>query len=228
MFRKGLFFIGFAMLVLASGCASSGKISQSKIPVERVAVVAFAVNSYGPFGVKQIPDALIKDQVTSMLKHTEDELAKHWSVVPAKSFVDSSEYQKLSIGQLKSGLVGPIFENGALLSFSNSRRDVIKGVLDPQIAKGLCNQLGVDAVMLVYSEWTVNTGKFIPTQKALTKNCFAMYDRAGNRLFFDRKDVAGEGFIGGMFAGTHINEATIEKWVAAYNQAAGQVITNHK
>lgn len=233
MFQRCLVVVLLTVLAL-SGCASSRSVSSGdvsngpKVNVEKVAVVSFAVNSYGFFGVKQIPEELVRDNVDTMFKHTETELGKYWKVVPAASFVGNQEYKNLSIGQSKSGMISPIAGEGSLLSFTDNRKEIIKGIMDPQIAQKLCTLLSVDAVMLVYSEWIVNSGKFIPTQKALTKNCFSMYDKAGNKLFFDRKDMEGEGFIGGAFAGTHINDSTIEKWVVAYNKSTDLVLARHK
>ena len=60
-------------------------------------------------------------------------------------------------------------------------------------------RLGVDAVVLVYSEWGIDSGKFVPTMKALTKNCFAMYSKDGRKLFYARKDMRGAKVIGGAF-----------------------------
>ena len=102
-------------------------------------------------------------------------------VKPAASFVADQGYRELSIGQAKSGLFTPKIDGNVLPSFSEKRNDIVKGVLQAETAKQLCQRLGVDAVVLVYSEWGIDSGKFVPTMKALTKNCFAMYSKDGRK-----------------------------------------------
>ena len=45
---------------------------------------------------------------------------------------------------------------------------LIKAQLTPEQAKALAGATGADLVAVIYSEWTVATGKFVPTAKALS------------------------------------------------------------
>jgi len=184
--------------------------------VQKVAVVSFAVNNYGTiFGQGSIDPSLIQKSMGDMLTGTEDILKRRWQVKPASSFVGNSSYFDLSTGKLKHGLSSPVIGGRSIPTFTLNRKELVKGTIDPKIAKQLCNVLAVDAVVLYYSEWTLDSGKFVPTIKALTKNCVSMYDSKGKKLFFQRKDVRGTKTIGSAYSGTHINADTIDNWVEA-------------
>ena len=221
--------VALAALVLVAGCGGGAPRSMVKADqIGSVAVVSLGVNNYKQFGTRgRIDQALIDDNVNLMLKQTEQLLAKRWTVKPAASFVGDSAFRKLSIGDVKPGLAAPTIKGHTLPSFTTNRKEIIRGVLQPETAKQLCSTLGVDAVVVVYSEWMTDTGKFIPTVKALTKNCFSMYGKDGGQIFFDRKDVRGANVIGGAFAGVYINEDTIGQWVNAYASGAKTVLSRH-
>ncbi len=222
MFRRCLSatLLATLILIMLSGCGAP-RPHQPSAQITSVAIVTMAVNNYGFFGSQgMINRNLIAANTKQMLEKTEEILEKKWIVKPANSFINSSEYQRLSIEKAKDGLFTPVLDGTVMPIFTKDRKAIIKGNIPPEIAQKLCATLGVDAVVLVYSEWMTDSGKFIPTVKALTKNCFSMYTKDGHKLFFDRKDMRGDRVIGGAFAGVHINENTIDQWVDAYLSAA--------
>ncbi len=221
-----------AVLLLTVSCKAPQMGAQSSmkagVDFKSVAVVSFAINNYGSFGTAgAINPALIDPTLMTLVKKTESILAEKLVVKPAATFVKSKAYRSLSIGDVKSGLYAPKFSGTVMPSFSSDRKAIVKGVLPAETAKELCRTLGVDAVVLVYSEWLLDSGKFIPTIKALTKNCFAMYSKDGQKVFYDRKDMRGARVIGGAFAGVHINEETIDQWVDAFSNSAEIVLRRH-
>jgi hypothetical protein len=215
---KSLRYLVIGLMFLLVGCAGSrARMSSMKTDSGKtVAVVSFAVNNYGFIGKGPINDRLIAEHIDGMLKDTESLLGKRWKVKPATAFIKNPGYLHLSVGHAKSGLVTPIVAGKVMPSFTDSRKEIIKGEMDPATAKKLCAALGVDSVVLVYSEWTISQGKFVPTIKALTKNCISMFNKDGKRLFFARKDVAGSNVIGSAFTKIYINEGTIDQWTNAY------------
>ena len=54
--------------------------------------------------------------------------------------------------------------------------------------QALATATGADLLVVIYSEWAVATGKFIPTAKALTKNVVSIYSAAGAQVFHARRD----------------------------------------
>lgn len=206
------------VLVIVSGCGGSRLATQDPA-IQSVAIVSFTVNNYGFFGQGPIDQQLINDNINVMLQQTEQQLGQRWAIKPASSFINNPRYLELTTTNDKRGLSSPVFNGQAMPICSANRNEIVKGILQPQQAQQLCQALDVDAVMMVYSEWTLDSGKFIPTIKALTKNCFSMYNKNGNRLPYQRKDFRGERIIGGAFAGVHINEGTIDQWVNAYQKS---------
>lgn len=206
------------VLVVATGCGGPRAASQDS-EIKTVAIVSFTVNNYGFFGRGAIDQSLINANINAMLEETETVLSKSWSVKPVSSFINDQSYLDLMIVNETNGLSSPVIKNSPMPICSANRREVVKGVLTSDQAQSLCANLGVDAVVLVYSEWTIDSGKFVPTVKALTKNCFSMYKKNGQRLPYQRKDIRGERVIGGPFAGVTINADTIDQWVNAYQKS---------
>jgi len=223
-----LMIVGFFALGLTA-CKSTGTGSLPSASIGKVAVVSFAVNNYGAmYGQGAINPKLIEDSMGQLLTGTEEILSKHWAVKPAGSFVGSDAYYSLSIGKTRDGLFAPVFEGRSMPTFTNERNEVVKGILQEETARKLCQVLDVDAVVLFYSEWTLDSGKFIPTIKALTKNCVSMYNNKGEKLFYKRSDKRGEKVIGGAFAGVHINEDTIDNWIMASLDGIGEIFSSVK
>lgn len=185
-----------------------------------VAVVSLSVNDYS----KMLSSAagadstlLINNNMNKMLQITEEQLAKYWDVKPAGSFIGDQAYIKLSLGRVKQGLFNPQQGNNQMPNFTDERSEIIKAVLKADTAKDLCKALKVDYLAVIYSEWAVATGSFVPTNKAMAKNCVAMYDKDGKQLFFGRKDFMGEKTLGAV-GRIALNEETISEWVNAYNK----------
>ncbi len=204
---RNLLLFGVALMLAVTGCRGPQMGAQKNAmkagtDYKSVAVVSFSINNYGQFGTGGVINpALIDSTLSQLVKKTEKILSEKLVVKPASTFVKNKAYRDLSIGQVKSGLLAPKFNGVEMPSFSNERRDIVKGILPAQTAKDLCRVLGVDAVVLVYSEWMIDSGKFVPTIKALTKNCFAMYGKDGQQMFYDRKDMRGSRVIGSGFPG---------------------------
>lgn len=216
--RLTRFLLLVLVLVVVTGCAGHRTASQDP-DIKTVAIVSFTVNNYGFLGRGAIDQRLINANINMMLEETETVLSKTWSVKPVSSFINDQGYLDSMIVNDNNGLSSPTINNNSMPICSGNRREIVKGVLTSNQAQSLCTNLGVDAVVLVYSEWTIDSGKFIPTVKALTKNCFSIYNNSGQRLPYQRKDFRGERVIGGPFVGVTINEDTIDQWVNAYKKS---------
>lgn len=190
------------------------------------AVVSLSVNDYS----KMLSSAagadssfLINNSMNKMLQITEEHLGQYWDVKPADSFIGDPAYINLSLGRAKQGLFNPQLGDNQMPNFTDDRGEIIKSVLKKDTAKALCETLNVDYLMVVYSEWTVATGRFVPTNKALAKNCVAMYNKAGKQLFFARRDVMGEKTLGAV-GKIALNDETINEWVTAYNKGVEYIL----
>ena len=190
-------------------------------------MVSLGVNDYSKTlssGGATNAGTLIRAKISQMLTRTEELLGKYWEVKPASSFVDLEAFRALSLGKVKEGLYAPQPGATELPSFTDDRTAIIKSELKLETAAALCKTLQVDMVVVIYSEWAVATGGFVPTSKALTKNCVAMYDRSGKQLFFARQDVQGKKTLG-AFARIALNDETISQWTDAHSEGIEKILS---
>jgi hypothetical protein len=213
------------LVIFFVGCVTTGQTptqsAKSTAPggvqVKNVALVSLIVRNYGIYGNSgMIPSDLINANMRNVLMITEKTLGNYWKVRPVSSFVKNPTYRSLAKGTAPTNYFAASVNGKHMPVLFNSGREYIKGTIDAGTARTLCKSLGTDAVVLVYSEWFIQTGKFVPTTKALTKNCVTMYDKNGKHLFFDRKDVLGSKSIGSAYSGVHINDKTIGYWLESY------------
>ena len=234
MVKRGMFAL-FVLVSVLFGCASSGRTSSKSSEtsnvgagVKKVAIVSLIVRNYGIYGsTGMIPSDLITDNTNNVLASTERIIGNYWSVEPVSSFIDNPDYTTLAKGSARANYFTPRVNGQDMPILSDDRRGLIKGAIGKGTAQELCRVLSVDAIVLVYSEWSLQAGNFIPTVKALTKNCITMYDKSGKHLFFGRKDTLGPHPIGGPYAGVHINEDTIGHWLEAYEKGVKKVIKRY-
>ena len=193
--------------------------------IKSVALVSLIVRNYGIYyNPGMMSPQLIDANLNKVLASTESTLGKYWKVKPVSAFVANKTYQGFSKGAAPADYFTPKVSGKAMPVFFTAGNDFIKGVISKDTAQKLCSTLGVDAIALVYSEWAVQTGKFVPTHKALTKNCVAMYDKNGKYLFYGRKDTLGSANIGSAYSGVHIDDKTVHFWLEAYDEGVKTVL----
>ena len=219
--------VGFITMLSAS-CGGSknmtAEINLLKQKKAAIGVVSMSVTDYGGrlewTSSAQVSD-IIQQNMSDMVETVEGLLAEEWTVTPASTIVDNPGYYPLSIGRVFEGRT-PTYSK-SMPHFVTSRRDLVRATLAPDTAQKLCETLGLDAVVVVYSEWLVATGSMIPTSKPLTKNVLAIYDSRGRRLFFGRKDVQGTKTLGAMGM-VKVDENTIGEWVDAFKSGITDVL----
>jgi uncharacterized protein YceK len=227
MFRSLIVLLVVAVLSL-SGCSGVAKHSGKHVDVKSVALVSVTVNNYKTFGWSMISDELAQKNTSELVGKLESSLSKKWAVKPAKSFLGNKTYLNLADENMGQGLVLAELGNQSFQIFSANKKQLIKGIMTPETAKTLCAALGVDAIVTFYSEWMVQTGKWVPTNKALTKNCISMYNKEGDKVFFGRKDVVGETTIGSAFSKTYVNQETVSEWVNASKKGMDIVLSRQR
>ena len=211
----------FASLMLVAGAAEArqslnelGQANQGK----KIAVVSISANNFGN-SLQGWNSADTKDlmagRLNQMLDHTEQLLSKDWTVVKAATFAEKPDYQALAGEQRDVGL--PKFGNSSMPLLSKDRKQLVKAAIDKDVAGKLAKVTGADYVLIIYSEWAVATGKFVPTSKALTKNVVSLFDANGKQVYNDRKDVVGERTLGGM-GKVFVDAKSIDQWVDSYKE----------
>ena len=184
-----------------------------------VAVVSVAANNFGDslqgWNSANTSD-LMGSRVAKMLAAAERELGSRFAVVPASGFVGKPAVQQQKGARFEVGLAR--LPQGTLPVFAQDRSALIKASLTADQARALTRATGADLVAVIYSEWTVATGSFVPTAKALTKNVMSLYDANGQQVYNARQDAMGTQTLG-AFGRVAVDESTIDQWVESYETA---------
>jgi hypothetical protein len=220
-----------SLLVLACGaCGGRGggnmtaELDALKARKASIAVVSLSVTDYG--GSLQWTSSsdvagLIQEKMNGMLAFAEGRFAGSWTVLPAAEFLAMDAYHAASIGRVFEGRTP--FVGRQMPHFVENRGDLVRANLPPEKAVALGAALGADALAVVYSEWTIATGGFVPTSKPLTKNVLSIWDNQGRRLFHGRKDVVGEKTLGAM-GRVMVDQNTVDEWILAYEKGLDEVL----
>lgn len=195
---------------------------------KKIAVVSFSVNNHGGAldRVSGNKDDVIQTQLNKMLTMAENKFAENkLTVIPVKNFVAKKKFQLLA-GDAREVELAVI--NGVSLPLmASSRKQLVKCRLDKDKAIALTKVTGADFVAVIYSEWTVKTGRFVPTSKALAKNVIGIYDNKGNQVYFGRSDKMGNQTLGGM-GYVKVTKDTIGQWAKAYSNGLDALFAGKK
>jgi hypothetical protein len=224
-------FLGLVLVALLAGCVTAAATVKPKAPINKVALVSFSVANWGDMVSGTAGNAKAEDLINSTLAGlvapTENKLSGFLRVTRASAFIGNAGYRSLGVKN-ELGLMIPKVNGMPFAVFSKSNDDVIAANLTPAVAKKLCAELQVDAVVVVYSEWAYAMGHFVPTKRALAKDVVSVWDRSGNLVFHKRVDETGEGVLGGPYGPIVVNEGTIKQWGGAYNKAFEQIAAEMK
>ena len=220
MSKKFLLVTLLVSLVALGGCGMAGRAHMKISPsVKKVAVVSLAVSDWGG-SVKgdsistTSVHGLMRDATVGMLTYTERELKNHWKVERVGEFITNRKYRKAA-EDIRVSTYSPVVRGREMPLFGPGFK---KGDITQQKARDLCAALHVDAVVLVFSEWTVKTGGFIPMTKAVSKNVVSFWNKKGEKIYFRRIDIAGRKPIGAMGIKA-VNKGTIKQWTWGYETA---------
>jgi hypothetical protein len=195
---------------------------------QKLAVVSLSANNFGGslqgWNSANSTD-LMSSRLNIMLEFTEKAFSAGWDVVPASSFVTKPEFIALAGEQRDVG--APMFEGMYMPLLSKNRKQLVKAQLDKDVAISLANVTGADFMAVIYSEWAVKTGRFVPTSKALTKNVVSIYDAKGKQVFKGRLDKMGAKTLG-AFNAVYVDDGTIDQWVNAYTSGFAAMYAGRK
>jgi hypothetical protein len=195
---------------------------------KKIAVVSISANNFGNT-IDGWNDANSTDLMTSrlneMLEFTEKTFSAGWEVVPASSFASTSEFITFAGEQRDVG--APMIDGIYMPLFSKDRKQLVKAMLDQDVAKGLIGVTGADFLLVVYSEWTTKTGGFVPTTKPLTKNVISVFDSEGKQVYKGRIDKMGPKTLG-AFSAVFVDEDTIDYWVGTFEDSLAAMYAGRK
>lgn len=215
--KKYYWFIGMLILLLGvTGCVATKANLKENTGLKKVAVVSLAVSDWGgtvdsgSVGGTSV-GTLMQGGTGEMLDHIEKLLAERWQVKKAKTFVATAGYRKAA-EDIHVDVYSPRFKKKEMVLFGTGFK---KGNITPEKARELCRMLKVDAVVLVFSEWTQATGGFVPITRAKTKNVVSFWDKNGEKIYYRRIDMNGEHVLGG-FGIKAVTHDTIDEWINSY------------
>lgn len=219
--------LAFALsLIVTVGCG--GPMSVRNFARERpggtIAVVSLSINDYN--GALQGWNAvrtgdIMTSRAAQMVSLAEARLGQHYTVIPASAFVSNPAYQQ--VPSMPYDVAVPIINGVPMLTFGPGRGDLVGARVTPQQAALLCQATGAQYIAIIYSEWGVATGGFIPTSKALTKTVVSIYDQNGVHVAQQRLDARGERTLGAMGI-VAVNDGTVDEWVNAYDRSLASMM----
>ena len=225
-----LFLCSIFALVLAGCVTAAATVKKPGAPIHKMALVSLSVSNWMGMVSGTAGDAraaeLISSTFAGLLASTEHKLSGVAHITRLASFIDNPAYRGLGV-KSDVPLMFPKVNGVPVVNFSRSENDVISASLTPETARKLCATLQVDAVVVVYSEWAVAQGHFVPTRRALAKNVVSVWDRSGNQVFNKRVDEMSEAVIGGPYV-TVTNVGTIKNWAEAYNKSFDKIVAEMK
>jgi hypothetical protein len=224
-------FLGFILVVFMAGCVTAAATKKPSAPINKIALATFTVRNWegvvsGTAGNAR-GNELISNMLSGLLTSTENKIAGVKRLNRMSGFINNPTYRSFNV-KSDVTLMQPKMGGTPVVNFSTSEGDVVAARLTPETAKKLCATLQVDAVVVVYSEWAVAMGHFVPTQRALAKDVVTVWDRDGNLIFNKRVDETGSGVLGGPYSPVVVNEGTIKQWSEAYNKALDQIVAEMK
>jgi len=229
MKKKSLAFAVLCSALLLAVVSVSTVFAKDSGSIKSVAIVSLSVSDVGgsvksgSIGSTPVAD-LINSTVNDMLTDAEKKLGGKWSVVKASGFIDNAGYQKAGVERTLTVSV-PKVNGKDMPVFTQVSKEIKSGTIDPQKAKDLCKALNVDAVVLIFSEWTSKVGGFVPTTKAMTKNILSVWDSSGSQVVKERVDMVGNKTLG-VSGFKAVNQETIEEWRDSYNRALDKIVSS--
>jgi hypothetical protein len=219
----------FMIVIMTGFVSSSAALGGEGSSIKKVAIVSFSVSDVagsvrgGSIGKTSVPE-LIRGTVTGMLNDAEKKLGKKWKVAKVSGFIDNAAYRKAGVPKTLTVFV-PKVNGREMPVFTEVSKEIKGGKIDPQKAKQLCKALNVDAVVLIFSEWSAKTGSFVPTTKAITKNVVTVWDSSGEQVIKKRVDTVGKKTLGasGIKA---VNKETIGEWRASFNTSMDKIVSS--
>jgi hypothetical protein len=218
--------LGLALAAALAGCGGPMSVSSltRQSSGQRIAVVSVAVNDFG--GALQGWNStrtgdLMASRAARMVEIAEAALGQRFTVVPAASFVASPAYQAVPHGAHEVAM--PVINGAIMPVFGMSRGELVGAAMQPEQAAALCAAAGTDYVAVIYTEWGVATGGFIPTSKALAKTVVSIFDAQGVHVARTRLDDRGERTLG-AFGHVVVDEGTIDEWVGAYGASITRML----
>jgi hypothetical protein len=195
--------------------------------LRRVAVVSLAISNWRGVGITGLfswfgAESIVQDEANKLLRISEAELGRRWQVVPARTFIDNPAFLTQAT-DAEFRIFTPMVEGRPLPVFTTRIDELLKGRIDSERAKALCSALRVDAVVVVFTDWTTRTGYYVRSTKAVTKTIVTIWDAQGVMRSSQRLDLMGKSAIGNRLF-YEVNEQTVQDWTTIYTESFSAIV----
>ena len=209
-------------LVLAS-CGAAFFVAKEKTDaVKKVAVVQYAINPHMLLGPVQDENSKL-NVTTTNLDTFAKELGNTYQVIPAADVLANAGYTGAGGKPTWDGY----YSGKGMHYFSADEDSLTQATIAPDVAKKLCEALGVDGVVAIYDSWNIQTFAMGFKGHTMPRYTINLFDKDGARVWGG--EVSGESETdfatpGGVIA------SDVETWTKAngesFKVALGQVKTN--
>ncbi|MBL8951831.1 MAG: hypothetical protein JNK82_13700 [Myxococcaceae bacterium] len=204
-----------SLLSLAfAACGASFFVApDKKEAVKKVAVVQYAINPHILVGIPNDENA--KLEVAKLNVETfGKELGNTYQIVPASEVLANAAYTGAGGKPTWEGY----YSATGMHYFSPDEEQLKNATLPPDVAKKLCEALGVDGVVAIYDSWVIQQFGFMNLKAhTVPRYTINLFDKDGNRVW------------GGILSGESTTEldtppggavtGTVDTWAKANNES---------
>jgi hypothetical protein len=209
--------------LVGSACGAAFFVAKDKTDaVKKVALVQYAINPHILLGPAAVDDAKFNIAAKNVETFGK-ELGNTYQIIPAADVLANAGYTGAGGKPAWDGY----YSGKGMHYFSADEDSLTQATLPPDVAKKLCEALGVDGVVAVYDSWGVQTFAMGFQGHSLPSYTINMFDKDGNRVWGGQ--VSGESETSFATPGGVIS-TDVEVWTKANNEsftvALSQVKTN--
>jgi hypothetical protein len=195
---------------------------EKKDAVKKVAVVQYAINPHMLMGPVQADDAKF-NVAAKNLETFGKELGNTYQVVPSSEVLANAGYTGAGGKPTWDGF----YSGKGMHYFSADEDSLTQATLTPDVAKKLCEALGVDGVVAIYDSWQIQTFAMGFQGHSLPSYTINLFDKSGARVWGGQ--VSGESETA-FATPAGVISTDVDTWTKAnaesFTVAMGQVKTN--
>ncbi|MBJ6759338.1 hypothetical protein JGU66_01100 [Myxococcaceae bacterium JPH2] len=207
------------VLLASTGCSHFFVQKDAYLAVKKVAVVQHAINPHLLLGSANVPEAKTQTAEANVKTFVQVFTGGRYEVVPLDVLKAQAAYAAAGLPSLDGYYTAPG------MRFVTGPQAVESATLTPDLAKKLAEDLGVDAVAVVYESWGLAPYALGFKAKSLSTFVINMYDRNGVRVW---GDVASGESDEGMATPGGIIATELTNLVLNFNQSYSVALTTMK
>jgi len=171
--------LSLAAFVFVACGASFFVAPEKKDAVKKVALVQYAINPHILMGVAAEENAKLEVAKTNVETFGK-ELGNTYQIVPAGELLANPAYTGAGGKPTWEGY----YSGQGMHYFSPDEESLTNATLPPDVAKKLCEALGVDGVVAVYDSWIIQQFGFMNLKAhTLPRYTINLFDKDGNRVW---------------------------------------------